>query len=326
MDAGVLAAALLAGCGTAVPVQPSDAVASNSRATPKGAIRSSNLVTPWMTLSGARLGMGIEALAVAPGQQIANPMTPFIFPTAVAAVGNDVYVVDSGRNAVYRYDLTLDAMVQLRGVPSMPGTQLHAMSDHSIYAIDPMSRRVLHFTRQGQLLQTLGDENLGRPVDVTVDQARGLVLVADGLYNQIVVFHLLGRASFPVIPRGDGDKRLLSIGAIAAGGRGIYVTDPLCRCAGLVSPAGGFLTTFGHNLLKQPGAIAVDRYERVFVVDKFDNTVKVFLRGALIADLPAAAMGVRQINDIWINEGWIELADGQGARVEIGRIALPPRD
>lgn len=282
------------------------------------------LATPWLTLTGARFAQAADAGGTPSLRSGPLAYQRFISPSAVAALGNELYIVDAGAGAVFRFDLALSAMTPVKGVAAHTSTQLFVASDFSLYALDVQNRRVLQFARSGQLLATFGDNvNLARPVDVVVDEARGLVLVADGVFNQIVAFHPLGRASHVIHLRGDERNRVLSIAALAVGADALYVSDPACRCIARVARDGAVLDTFGHHAIGQPGPLAVDRYGRVFVVDRFDRSLKVFARGRLVASVTAASLGLLQLSDLWIYDGWLVIADAAGARVELMRLAPP---
>lgn len=282
------------------------------------------LFSPGMPLAGARLAAPSGKIGGLSVQPETGTFTRFVYPTAVAARGPDVYVVDSGLGAVFRLDLTRNEMTALAGAPSHIGTKIYVMGDLSVYVLDQAGRRVLHFSRSGQLIQTLGDNlNLGRPVDVVVDEIRGLVLVGDGLYNQVVAFHLAGRASYPIVPRRQGENALQNVTAIAGGREGVYVADRVCGCIHLLSAEGKELEVFGKNSIFQPESIAVDRYNRVFVSDRFDNSVKTFSGGSLIAKTAAGEIGVQQVGNLWVDESLVYVADSLGAQVQILHL-LPP--
>jgi len=240
----------------------------------------------------------------------------------VAGRGPETYIADIGSGAVYRYDSRFNVMVALPGILAQTGIQLHVAADFSLYMLDPPRRRVLHYARSGQLLGTFSEDlNLGRPVDVALDEVRGRVLVADGMYNHLVAFHPLGRASYVIPLRGGAGERVFGIAAMAIGAEGIFLSDPLCGCIAQVSLDGEVLGTFGQHELNQPGPVAVDRDHRVFVIDTFDGSLKVFLHGELIHDLAAGELGLQGINDLWVGDGEIVLSSGTGAGVSIMRLA-----
>lgn len=289
-----------------------------------GAFSGERLLQPERALTGGRLTAVSGKIGVFSAQPKAGTFTRFVYPTAVAARGPDVYVVDSGLGAVFRFDLTRNEMTVLNGAPSHIGTKLYILGDLSVYVLDQSRGRVLHFARSGQLIQIFGDDvNLGRPVDLTVDEHRGLVVVGDGLYNQLVVFHLAGQASYPVVAQRQGENALQNVTAIASGQDGVYVADQICRCIHLISPEGRMLRVFGNNSIFQPEAIAVDRYDRVFVSDRLDNSLKIFSGGSLIAKVAAGEIGVRQLGDVWADENWLYVTDSLGAQVQILHL-LPP--
>ena len=280
------------------------------------------LLTPSLSLSGARLSSGIDPTGTPSPRSGLGAFQRFIHPAAVAGRGPDTYIADIGSNTVYRFDSSLNLMAALPGIRAKIGVQLHVGPDLSLYVLDQAGRRVLHYARSGQLLGSFSDDlNLGRPVDVALDDARGRVLVADAMYKQLVAFHPLGRASYVIPLRSGAGERVLAIAAMAIGAEGIFLSDPLCACIARVSLDGAVLGTFGHNEVNQPGPIAVDREQRVFVIDAFDGSLKVFLHGELIQDLPAGELGLRKINDVWVDDGRIILSDGTGAGVKFMRLA-----
>jgi hypothetical protein len=282
------------------------------------------VLTPMYTLSGARLVAGVDRTGTPSPATAAQGYTRFIRPLALAARGSDVVILDSGAAAAYRYDVAQSSMSVLRGVPVHPGTQLALGADYSLYVIDQPGRRVLRIARNGQAVTQYADAaNLQRPVDVAVDDARGLVIVADGGYNQLLAFRVLGGAATIIHVRGSAGTGLQSVGNIALGSDAIYVTDPLCRCIGRVGYNGGVLSTFGQNAIGQPGPLAVDRFQRVFVIDTFERVIKVFHQGKLLDTLPARRFGMQQIDDVWIDENLLYVVDGLSAKVDVMRVSSP---
>ena len=305
-------------------VSPGSADAADSAPGAPAAARSAvaQLLTPSLSLSGAQLSSGIDPTGTPSLRPGPAGFQRFIHPAAVAGRGPDTYIADIGSGAVYRFDSSLNVMAALPGIRAQAGIQLYVGGDLSLYVLDQPGRGVLHYARTGQLLGSFSDAlNLGRPVDVALDETRGRVLVADGMYNHLVAFHPLGGASYVIPLRSGAGERVFGIAAMAIGAEGIFLSDPLCACIARVSLDGAVLGTFGHNEVNQPGPIAVDREQRVFVIDAFDGSLKVFLHGELIHDLSSGELGLRQINDVWVADGWITLSDGTGAGVKVMRLA-----
>jgi hypothetical protein len=316
---------LIAGCATA----PREAPPSlrGGAADVQAGVTPALALSPWLSISGARLVAATDRTGTPSPAAGALGFTRFTRPIAIAARGGDLVILDAGAGVAYRHDAALNMMSALRGIPVHPGTQLALGADYSLYVIDQPGRRVLRVARNGQVVTTYSDAaNLQRPVDVAVDDARGLVIVADGGYNQLLAFHALGGAATILHVRGAaGAGGMQAVGHLALGRDAIYVTDPLCRCVARVGYNGGVLNLFGQNDIGNPGPLAVDRYQRVFVIDQFEQVLKVFLQGKLIDTLPARRLGVQQLDDVWIDDNVLYVVDGVGARVEALRMSVPRR-
>jgi len=118
---------------------------------------------------------------------------------------------------------------------------------------------------------------------------------------------------------------VFSVAGMAIGLEEIFISDPVCACIARASLDGVVVETFGDRFLSQPGPIAVDREQRVFVIDTFDSSLKIFFRGELIEELTAATFGLHKINDIWTHDNWVILSSGgAGATVKILRISAGP--
>jgi hypothetical protein len=284
-----------------------------------------HVLSPLLALPGARLVPATERTGAPLPRAGPAPMTPFVHPVAAATLGNDLYIADSGAGKVFRFDFTLNVMAAVQSAPAALGTRLAIGSDYSLYVLDQPRRRVLKLGRNGQLLATYADSvDLNRPTAVVVDDARGQVLVADALYHHLVAFHPLGGGAHVIPLRGDERNRVMNITAMTMGRDAIHISDASCRCVAVVARDGSVRATYGHHEIGQPGAIAIDRHERVYVADVFDGSIKVFAAGRLIDAVPAAVLGVREVSDLSVRESRLVVTDGAGARVVVMRIT-PPR-
>ena len=278
------------------------------------------------TVSAARLAPALSGTGVPSPRAGTAPLTHLVHPVAGAQRGNDLYIADAGAGRVFRLEVTLDLMAAVPQAPAAPGTRLAVGADFSLYVLDPPRRRVLKLARNGQALAVYADSaNLSKPVAFAVDDARGEVWLADGLYHHLVVFHPLGGATGVVALRGDERNRVTSVTAMALAPDAIHIADASCRCVAVAGYDGVVRLTYGHGELAQPGAIAIDHYRRVFVADLFDSSVKVFASGRLLQSIPAAALGLRQVTDLALDESRLVIADGVGARVVLVQIAPPGR-
>jgi len=272
------------------------------------------LVSRSQVLAGAQLGVSLNGIFQQP-RAAATGYLPFISPVAVAARNSVVYIVDSGHRVVFRYDPATLSMSRFADTASGTASALAVGPDLSLYVAEVGIGQVMHYSWDGRPLPAFRHETaLREPVSVVVDEPDGRVFIADSLYNHVVVFNGLGRALDVLRP-----DEAQSIAAMARGPDGLYLTDPLGRQVVVMTVDGRDLYSFGNEDLKMPRAIAVDRFNRVFVADDFDNTIKVFLNRELIATIGgsgAAPASFNRIAFLSLDRNTLYVADSLNGRVQ----------
>ena len=280
------------------------------------------LLTPAATLTGAFVEGALAPLSALPRKPGFSGHLTWQWPTAVAARGNYVYVVDGGRRQIFRYDLALQTMTPFSDYEASSVSGIAVARDLSLYVADANARQVLHFAFDGRLLQKFSnDMELTRPVAVLPDERSANVLVADNLRSQIVVFNSLGRVLSALRP-----MTARSIEAMAQGPDGLYLVDRVNRQIVVVGHDGADRYILGNGTLKMPGAIAVDQFNRVFVSDIFDNTIKVYERQQLLATIGGNSSNRASFNRITglsIDQNVLYVIDGMNARIQTFHVALP---
>ncbi|MBI4693895.1 MAG: hypothetical protein HY749_07725 [Gammaproteobacteria bacterium] len=281
--------------------------------------------TPWRTLTHGLVQDDPLAATRTRRQSLR-----LVAPVAVAARGNDVYVLDAMQNVVLRFDLGLGTLARIaawRG--SALGAELLAARDLTFTLLDPRSGTITQYTREGALLRQLDPSAWpGRPTTLVPDEAQGGYLVADGLAPQIVAFDGLGAVRGTLGGDAAAPLPVQRIDALAAGRDRLYVVDRSSHEVIVLARDGAVLGRFGGADLKMPTAIAVDGYERVLVADGFDNRVKLFVGGTLTAaaERGAGAPGrFREVRDLWVDGALVYVCDTLGARVEILHLDPPCR-
>lgn len=270
------------------------------------------LLQPWTELTGARPG------SLSDGAAVRGDYIMLRYPAAVSARGNDVYLVDAGLRRIFRYDRAQQTLARFTTLTPDAGTAIYAAPDMTVYVINPTGSQVLHFAHDGAPLPSLGSAgDIVRPVSVAVDEGGGRVLVADGSYDQIVVFSSLGRPLSVIKP-----QQVRAVSAIASGRDGaIYVVDRLARQVVVLEWDGTFRHAFGAGELTEPGAIAVNRDGLVFVGDNFDRTIKAYRDGFLVARTGGTGNAPDRfggIGGLAVDDGGLlYVTDGQNARVKI---------
>jgi sugar lactone lactonase YvrE len=276
-------------------------------------------------IRGGQLSPGVDA-AGAP-RRPAGPFTVLGRPVAVAASAGDLYILDAAAGMLLRFDPFSNVLAQFAGGPFQPGTRIAADADLSLYLLDAVNRRVLRYGRDGRLLWSYSaDATVGSITDFALDPARGRLVAVDGLHGQLVAFHPLGRA-FEILPlRAEPRHRVWSLGAIALGPDALYASDPRCACLAKIAFDGRVLSTFGHERVRLPGPLAVDRHGRLIVSDRGDRTLKIFHGERLVEQVELAALGIHEATDLALADDRLYVADGPGAQIRVLHVLPPAKD
>lgn len=245
-------------------------------------------------------------------------------PVAVAADGAYVYLFDAGPKLLYRFNRTQETLQILSGIDGVlkgNPSSIVVVPDHSLYLADPDGRQVIHLSFDGQLIRTLSDTaNLARPTAVSFDLERDILLAADGLYDHILGFNHEGWLLFAFGERGQELNQLQVIVDMARGPEGLYLVDRLNPYIKIYSLDGRFLYGFSRKEVNNPVAIAVDRHERVYVADGFDDTIKVYEKERYIGEFggTGSALGkFRFVTDLYIDQYLLYVADSMNGRVQV---------
>ena len=309
---GIVAALMLGGCATdftALAIQR-------------------NVLEPWSDITGDQAGIPLFCQA---GQMSGASYITLLRPAALSARSNDIYVFDAGLGKILRYDRNLKTLTPLATMLSAgAGISIYAAPDNSVYFTDPAQGQVLHFARDGtQFPPLISRGNLARPVSVTMDERNGQILVADGIYGQIVVFNSFGMVLNIIKP-----QQAITISAMAAAPDGIYVVDHFTKQLVRLGWDGRFRYTFGADVLSEPGSIAVSRDNVVFVSHNFKHDIKVYSaqnangsrqRAAGENVIPAGKVGCIRagpedfngITGLSVVDDYLFVADSLNARVQI---------
>ncbi len=273
----------------------------------------------------------------------------FLNPVAVGGINNTLYIVDTGvpvdfnlnesyrsvlkptsEPTVYRYNLVTKKIQSIESIglqfKGEPGA-IYVKADGSFLIADPVGKKVLYFDENGGLLNTYSDPaNLSRPIAVWVDEITQEVYVADGTYSHILIFDQFGKALKAIGQRGNGPGKFRAITAMTMGRDGLFVLDRLELPIQVLTRDGFFQYSFGEMQHIFPTAIAVDENQLVFVSERSDNTIRVYQNGQLIATIGgggAAPGRFRLVSSLWINQGFLYVADSQNRRIQVLRINAP---
>lgn len=259
---------------------------------------------PLRGLPGARLANRVDALGT-PQPGSFGAYQPFVFPIAVAASGQDIYIADAGLARIFRYDQSLDAMVVL--ATAAPGTRLHTGFDGSLYVLDPASSSIRRFSRAGTALPALLPRlPTSRYRDFALDAA-GRAFALDVSHLRVDRIEPLGRLAIAEFEIGQA-------AAVASDGPSLFVADLDCHCV-VEWRDGRVLRRLAEGELKQPIALAADR-GRLYALDAFDRSISIVHPGGVERFLPAQ-LGLIAPEGIAAAHGLLYVADGAGHSIAL---------
>ena len=206
------------------------------------------------------------------------------------------------------------------GEEVLPWTRVQVGPDRSLYVLDPARAVIRRHPPGGQPPRILGDPlAIGSLDGFVIDENVGGIIASDNLNHRLLVFNPLGGAGWSI---GQGDE-LPSLGAMAGDGRAVYAIDNGCACIVAMDEAGRVSGRIGQGELVQPRELAADRHGHIFVSDGGNRSLKVFLRGKLLASYGAQALRFTEISALAVDEDTLYLADGPGSQVLTFRIQTP---
>jgi hypothetical protein len=270
---------------------------------------------PWRTLQGGFLAPTLPAVG-APPRLASGMFVRWMSPGAVALRGMDLLVADMGTQRLWRTDLAGNAITGVAGAPVGLGVALALGPDLSAWVLDPASRQVLRFARDGRLLQSqrIG---LDTPSPVALALADGglTLLLADGPGAQWSEQRGPGGLLRHVEPERTPGRRISGVDGLALGRDSVFVLDRLASAVHRVSRQGEVLQTLGQGELMQPLALAVDRLDRVYVHEGQDGSIKRLSATGPMQRWTAAELGVQKIGGLAVDGLMLALTDALAGAV-----------
>lgn len=309
---GATMGALLAVLGACVTPAPAPPAASAGAAPGAPAV-----LRPWRTLQGGFIAPPGAAFGL-PARPGTGAFVKLLAPTAIALRGSDVLVADGGSGRLWREDMALNTLTPIAGAPVTPGMAVALGPDLSAWVLDGITRQVLRFARDGRLLQTWRAAPAAASVaGFALADGGATLLVVDDSLRQWVEFRSAGG---PALPRTlPPDVR--GADGVTAAGDTVFVLDKARGAVHALRRDGTLLATLGEGELKQPQAMAADRFARVFVLDAADRAVKLLVPGREAQVFGAEALGVQQIGGIAVDERFLAVSDRVGGAVVIHQLA-----
>jgi DNA-binding beta-propeller fold protein YncE len=202
-----------------------------------------------------------------------------------------IYVADSFVSAVFIFDLEKNETKLLRnGDEARFGTIIGLTVDDAdrLFVVDALSHRVAVFNKEWKLETYFGDDELGHPGGIAIDERNRFLYVADTGKDRIAVFDadtfkFLRAIGGPPKKLGDSDPGTLSKPSnVAVDKEGlIYVSDTMNNRIQAFDGDGQFVSMFGKSgdgpgYFARPKGVSIDSDGHIWVADAYQNRVQVY--------------------------------------------------
>ena len=221
----------------------------------------------------------------------------FIEPKSVGTFGSFVYVADSGKKSVQKFERKKGGFFFHSSLHDFPnGTSVFVSpvsvsvdgSSATTFVADSVKCQVIAFTYFGEYRASFGsfgdsDGQFLCPSSIAVDGTKGSVFVADRMRCDIQVFSSSFHFLFKFGGKGNGRGAFLSPIGVAVDTKNgfVYVLDNQLFSVQKFDSNGKFLLSFGSNGNKHgsfllPSSITVDESCDVIVSDLISNNLQKF--------------------------------------------------
>jgi DNA-binding beta-propeller fold protein YncE len=313
---------LLSACATVLTVTPIGRESDGDEG-PGRACTEDRPLSPWGEVSGP-----LTATAVV-GSGTGAGVFQLGLPVDVAAMMNDLYLLDVGLGQILIFDRGGQVVRRRVPVPNMgPRGSLHVDRSLSLYVANPSLGEVLQLDLDGRFLQRFSSPAvMSDPVSVSVTDGDGRLYVGDGLSARVVIFNAQGAVERVLGAEPGSDFQPGSVVDVATAPDQLYVSDEVGRQIHFLSGTGRYRYAFGQDSLIAPGAVVLDEDNRVYVADNGDGTIKIYRGGELLSVFGGAsnASGIRfgRISGMWYGEGLLYVADPETVSIRIFQVSPP---
>ncbi len=239
-------------------------------------------------------------------------------PGALALRGFDLLVADAASATLWRVDLMTQTLSGVAGAPVGPDAALWLGPDRSAWVMDPAMRQVLRFALDGRLLQTWRAGSGARGAFAVLDGGATLA-VADAAWGRWSELRSGGALALTVTPRRADGTPLAGVDALAGGREHLFVLDRANGAVHRMRRDGQWVDTLARGLPGLPSMLAVDRFDRAWVLDGSGRSVTLLAAGQAPLVRSAADLGVQWIGGLAVDDHSLAVSD----RV-VGEVVIHP--
>ena len=241
-----------------------------------------------------------------------------------------IYVVDTGRQAVFVFDeKTAEFFIWNEAELDLPFKSPVgiAIVEKQIMVTDSEQGKVYVLNTQGQLVNTMGAQDLQRPTGIAYDGKRKRIFVSDTLSDNIKVYDLQGQLLNTIGSRGSRAGEFNRPTFISYHEDKLYVVDSLNARIQIFNSNGKRIKSIGERGLyignfSRPKGIAVDSDGNMYVTESYYDYLLIFNpAGELLMSIGGSGYQAGKFSQptaVWIdNNDRVFVSDMLNARVSI---------
>ncbi len=252
-------------------------------------------------------------------------------PISVAAKDNQVFFIDDVLMGVFSYNMSDQRASNLKKIyRSLKSNQgrLFISDDQELFVMDAFGSQVLRYDLQGNLIaQFYNPSNLNSPVGLCIHPFNDHVLVADAFFGHVIEFSTSGD---PLALHGIKEKGGVQAGSdivgMACTENEMFIVSKLMPKINVFSFSGELLRQIPRHEVRNPTAVAVDAYGRVYISDEFSDQISIYSDAGLITKFGRSGVGpehFRGIKDLSVDGDYLYVADHLNRSIKILRINSP---
>jgi DNA-binding beta-propeller fold protein YncE len=248
----------------------------------------------------------------------------FSLPNLIGGNTNFLYFTERGNNQLFRYNTGTEQITLFNNIDSYITGNIGCLvvrHDMGFFLCDQTAGKVVSFDANGHFLTNYASfSNLAQPLGVAASPSSNNILIADGLFDHIVIFTPPGTPISSFGSRGEGRDQSMNIRDMAQSDTEIYILDRLNKYVKVFNYDGELTRSFSRHDVTMPTAITVDYLERVYIADEFDDTIKVYQQDELIDTIggTGAADGkFRGVTDLFSSGPYLYVVDSINNRIQV---------
>lgn len=241
-----------------------------------------------------------------------------------------IYVVDTGRQAVFVFDEKLSEFSLWNeselGIPFMSPVGI-ALAGNLILVSDSKQGVVFLLDEQGTLVKTIANKRLKQPTGVAFDPLTKRIFVSDTANDNIKVFDLDGALLKTVGKKGAARGEFNRPTFLSYKDQRLYVADSLNARVQILNEMDGTIRTIGERGLyvgnfSRPKGVAVDSDGNIYVTESFYDHLLIFNSGGeLLLTIGGSGRQVGKFSQptaVWVDaRDRVFVADMLNSRVSI---------